>query len=79
MDVQRSPRYEIIFFAQFVSSYISCTITVGVCSLAAAYVLHVCAQLEIVMRLLQDFTHGSDAGSVYKMKEIVDRHTRALE
>lgn len=78
MNIEKSPWYEIVFIVQFMSGFVLYTITVGACSLAASFVVHVCAQLEIVMRLLDDFVSGKYAETGDKMKEIVEKHTRAL-
>ncbi|XP_058807700.1 odorant receptor 13a-like isoform X2 [Phymastichus coffea] len=78
MRVESSPWYELVFLVQFASGFVLYTITVGACSLAAGFVVHVCAQLDIVMRLLDDFARGGEAGSADRMREIVDKHVRAL-
>lgn len=53
-DGQISPAYEIMFFIQFISGFIKYTITVAICSLAALFAMHLCAQLEILMTLLNN-------------------------
>ncbi|XP_011645663.2 odorant receptor 4-like [Pogonomyrmex barbatus] len=51
---QISPGYEIMFFIQFFSGFIKYTITVAICSLAALFAMHICAQLEILMMLIDN-------------------------
>ncbi|XP_070159377.1 odorant receptor 4-like [Polyergus mexicanus] len=53
-DGQISPAYEIMFFIQFISGFIKYTITVAICSLAALFAMHLCAQLEILMTLMNN-------------------------
>lgn len=53
-DGQISPAYEIMFLIQFFSGFIKYTITVAICSLAALFAMHLCAQLEILMMLMNN-------------------------
>ncbi|XP_014484218.1 PREDICTED: uncharacterized protein LOC106749361 [Dinoponera quadriceps] len=53
-DGRISPAYEIMFFMQFFSGLVKYTITVSICSLAALFVMHTCAQLEILMMLMDN-------------------------
>ncbi|KAJ8664567.1 hypothetical protein QAD02_006229 [Eretmocerus hayati] len=81
MHVDHSPIYEIVFVIQFISGYYLYTITIAACSLAAVFVTHICGQLEIVMRLLQNYANDVEsemAAKSNKMAEIVERHLRAL-
>lgn len=69
------------------SGFVLYTITIGACSLAAVFVVHVCGQLEIVMALLHDFASdekvsvasGVEQARSHKMAEIIQRHLRALK
>ncbi|CAB0036095.1 unnamed protein product [Trichogramma brassicae] len=89
LNVERSPVYEIVFAVQTVSGFVLYTITIGACSLAATFVVHVCAQLQIVMDLLGNLADGMiEGGSGLevdvearlndKIATIVERHLRAL-
>ncbi|XP_023318767.1 uncharacterized protein LOC106657151 isoform X3 [Trichogramma pretiosum] len=91
LNVERSPVYEIVFAVQTVSGFVLYTITIGACSLAATFVVHVCAQLQIVMDLLGNLADGTiedggggglgvdvEARLNDKIATIVERHLRAL-
>lgn len=75
-DVNQSPTFELIFGLQFMSGFVLYTITIAACSLAASCVVHVCGQLEIVMRMLRDFASSE---SDITIAEIIQRHLRALK
>lgn len=53
-DPQNSPNYEIVFLLQCLCGIVMYTITVTICGLAALFVLHACAQMEILMRLIEN-------------------------
>ncbi|KAL7294894.1 hypothetical protein TKK_0011818 [Trichogramma kaykai] len=94
LNVELSPVYEIVFAVQTVSGFVLYTITIGACSLAATFVVHVCAQLQIVMDLLGKLADGTiedgggggggglgvdvEARLNDKVATIVERHLRAL-
>lgn len=59
-DGRVSPAYEIVFFIQFFSGFIKYTITVAICSLAALFAMHLCAQLEILMTLMNNLVNERD-------------------
>ncbi|XP_029160871.1 odorant receptor 85b-like [Nylanderia fulva] len=65
-DGQISPAYEIMFTMQFLSGFIKYTITVTICSLAALFAMHLCAQLEILMSLINDYVNESDEKKLTK-------------
>jgi len=53
-DPQNSPAYEIVFLLQCLCGIVMYTITVTICGLAALFVMHACAQMEILMRLMEN-------------------------
>ncbi|XP_018307688.1 uncharacterized protein, partial [Mycetomoellerius zeteki] len=53
-DVQLSPAYEIVFLMQFFSEFVKCTVTTAICGLAGLFVMHTCAQLDILMILMNN-------------------------
>lgn len=53
-DIQVSPAYELIFAMQFLSGIVTYSITVGLCGLAAVFVMHACGQLKILMNLMRN-------------------------
>ncbi|XP_019699386.1 odorant receptor 4-like [Harpegnathos saltator] len=59
-DGRISPAYEIIFLIQFFSGFVKYTITVSICSLAALFVMHMCAQLEILMMLMNNLVNEQE-------------------
>lgn len=52
-DPQNSPAYEIVFLLQCLCGLVMYTITVTICGLAALFVMHAYAQMEILMRLME--------------------------
>lgn len=65
-DGRISPAYEIMFFIQFFSGFIKYTITVSICSLAALFVMHTCAQLEILMMLMNNLINEQEVKNLDK-------------
>ncbi|XP_032689613.1 uncharacterized protein LOC116852931 [Odontomachus brunneus] len=61
-DPQDSPGYEIVFLLQCLCGVVMYTITVTICGLAALFVLHACAQMEILMCLMEDLVDKSNSG-----------------
>ncbi|XP_019699390.1 odorant receptor 13a-like isoform X1 [Harpegnathos saltator] len=53
-DVQVSPAYETVFLIQFLSGIVTYSITVGMCGLAAVFVMHACGQLKILVDLMRN-------------------------
>ena len=53
-NVHQSPTYEIFFILHVIAAYVSFSITIGLSSIAAVFVMHICGQLEIVMALLRN-------------------------
>lgn len=65
-DGRVSPAYEIMFLIQFFSGFVKYTITVSICSLAALFVMHMCAQLEILMMLMNNLMNEQEAKNLDK-------------
>ncbi|XP_071558438.1 odorant receptor 4-like [Temnothorax nylanderi] len=63
-DVQLSPAYEIVFLMQFFSGFVKCTVTTAVCGLAGLFVMHICAQLEILMALMNNLVNEREFKNV---------------
>lgn len=61
-DPQKSPAYEIVFFLQVLCGFVMYTITVAICGLAAVFVMHACAQMEVLMRLMENLVDESEFG-----------------
>ncbi|CAL1689178.1 unnamed protein product [Lasius platythorax] len=53
-DIQVSPVYETVFAIQFLSGIVTYSITIGVCGLAAVFVMHACGQLKILVNLMRN-------------------------
>ncbi|XP_014221276.1 odorant receptor 67c-like [Trichogramma pretiosum] len=81
-----SPKYELLFLAQYFFAFLRYTIMVGICSIMAAYVLHVCGQLDIVIMLLNQYIDNTNTDKTIhldctqrkKLSIIVTCHARAL-
>ncbi|KMQ93409.1 odorant receptor 13a [Lasius niger] len=76
-DGQISPAYEIMFLIQFFSGFIKYTITVAICSLAALFAMHLCAQLEILMTLMNNLINEPEEKNLAKrLAATVEYQTR---
>ncbi|KAL6426577.1 hypothetical protein ACFW04_009174 [Cataglyphis niger] len=53
-DIQVSPIYETVFAIQFLSGIVTYSITIGMCGLAAVFVMHACGQLKILVDLMRN-------------------------
>ncbi|XP_020279263.1 odorant receptor 13a-like [Pseudomyrmex gracilis] len=53
-DIQASPAYELVFLIQFLSGIVTYSITIGICGLAAVFVMHACGQLKILVELMEN-------------------------
>ncbi|XP_011158759.1 odorant receptor 56a [Solenopsis invicta] len=73
-DVQLSPAYEIVFLMQFFSGVVKCTVTTAVCGLAGLCVMHVCAQLEILMVLMNNLVNERELKNVNERLAIIVKH-----
>lgn len=58
-DEQKTPAYELVFFAQFLGGFTVYTVGSGVCGLAAFFIMHICGQLRILMRKMNDIVEGN--------------------
>ncbi|THK33032.1 odorant receptor 67c-like [Diachasma alloeum] len=80
-SAQTTPAYEIVFTIQWFSGFVNYSVTIGACSLAAVFVLHICGQLKIVSSRLESFVKGrtDERKNVEsRMAEIIELHLRAL-
>ncbi|KAG7198556.1 hypothetical protein KM043_005921 [Ampulex compressa] len=80
-DTEFSPAYEVVFGIQIVSCFIVNSTTVGICSLAAIFVMHACGQLNLLMLRLNDLI-GDDREDIRcserRLAGIVEDHLRVL-
>lgn len=82
-DPRTTPSFEIAQFTQALAGYIIYTITIGVCSLAAVFVMHACGQFRILMLKLEDLADGKERKSTNnthegRLGDIVKHHIRIL-
>lgn len=52
---QLSPAYEIVFLLQFFGGFVMYSVTIVIYGLAALLVMHACAQMKILIILMEDF------------------------
>ncbi|XP_011684690.1 PREDICTED: uncharacterized protein LOC105448028 [Wasmannia auropunctata] len=71
-DVQLSPAYELVFLAQFFSDFVKCTITTAVYGLAGTTVMHICAQLEILIVLMNNLFPSTGAESPIQYASLME-------
>lgn len=74
-DEQKSPAYEIVYFLQVFSGIVLFTIASGAFCLTTYFVMHVCGQLDILMRKIKDIeTANSDGGNAEDLIRITILH-----
>ncbi|CAL1689182.1 unnamed protein product [Lasius platythorax] len=73
-DVQRSPAYEIVFFLQSFSGVIRYTVTVATFGFITLCVMHFCAQLDILVTLINNFVNERQEEHLNKKLAIVVEH-----
>lgn len=73
-DVQRSPAYEIVFFLQSFTGVIKYTVTVATFSFITLCVMHFCAQLDILVTLINNFVNERQEEPLKKKLAIIVEH-----
>ncbi|XP_018406427.1 PREDICTED: odorant receptor 22c-like [Cyphomyrmex costatus] len=73
-DVQLSPAYEIVFLMQFFSGFVKCTVTTAVCGLAGLFVMHICAQLDILMVLMNNLINERELKNMNERLTTIVKH-----
>ncbi|XP_032689593.1 uncharacterized protein LOC116852911 [Odontomachus brunneus] len=73
-DPQISPTYEIVFFVQFFTGLFKYTITVAACGIAALFSMHIVAQLDILMVLMNNLTNKHELGDVNRKLSVIVEH-----
>ncbi|KAK2583183.1 hypothetical protein KPH14_009203 [Odynerus spinipes] len=79
-DEQKSPAYELVFLGQFLGGFTVYTVGSGVCGLAAFFIMHVCGQLQILIRKMNDVIEGkysNEKSPDKRIAEIVRHQIRA--
>ncbi|KAI4479657.1 hypothetical protein M0804_011054 [Polistes exclamans] len=77
---QESPVYEMVFFVQFLAGFSVYSVACGVCGLATFLIMHVCGQLEILMRMMRDIVDGkdeNDSDADKRIAEVIQHQIRA--
>ncbi|XP_019699212.1 uncharacterized protein LOC105188312 [Harpegnathos saltator] len=82
-DPRDSPFFEVVQFMQALAGYVIYTNTIGVCSLAAVFVMHACGQFQILMLKMEDLADGkkrksASSTSEERLGDIVRCHIRIL-
>ncbi|XP_070159030.1 odorant receptor 4-like isoform X2 [Polyergus mexicanus] len=73
-DVQHSPAYEIVFFLQSFTGVIKYTITVATFGFITLCVMHFCAQLDILVTLINKFVNERQEKYLNKRLAIIVEH-----
>lgn len=73
-DVQRSPAYEIVFFLQSFSGVVRYTVTVATFGFITLCVTHFCAQLDILVTLINNFVNERQEEHLNKRLAILVEH-----
>ncbi|KAL0117034.1 hypothetical protein PUN28_010121 [Cardiocondyla obscurior] len=77
LDTSRDPANTIVLLIQFMSGFIANSITVGACSLAAVFAMHVCGQLAVLYTWLNELLDEKQTAE-HKLANIVEHHLRLL-
>lgn len=78
-DEQRSPAYEIVFLLQFFGGFIMYSVTIVTYGLAALLVMHACAQMKILMMLMEELVDEQTCkkkNADEKLTAVVERQIR---
>ncbi|XP_036146795.1 uncharacterized protein LOC105835747 [Monomorium pharaonis] len=81
LDTTTSPIYEIVFVIQCLSTFVVNSVVVGTCSLTAVFVMHACAQLKILISLLDNLINERNEkrnSSQQKFAVIIEHHLKVL-
>lgn len=79
LDTSREPANEIVLILQFLSGFIVNSITVGACSLAAVFAMHVCGQFAVLYMWLNELDEKKEKRTAEcKLGDIVEHHLRVL-
>ncbi|KAL0117098.1 hypothetical protein PUN28_010141 [Cardiocondyla obscurior] len=63
-DVQLSPAYEIVFVMQLFSGFIKCSITTAIYGFTSLFVMHICAQMEMLIILMNNLVNKKELKNV---------------
>lgn len=78
-DEQRSPAYEIVFTLQFFGGFVMYSVTIVTYGLAALLVMHACAQMKILMMLMEELVDEracKEKNTDEKLVAVVERQIR---
>ncbi|XP_017795948.1 PREDICTED: odorant receptor 67a-like [Habropoda laboriosa] len=83
LDPRTSPSFEIVQFMQCLAAFVIYSVTVGACSLAAVFVMHVCGQFRILVTKLDklvDGVKGRKGLSTHEQRlgDIIEHHLKIL-
>ncbi|XP_072746699.1 odorant receptor 4-like isoform X2 [Anoplolepis gracilipes] len=73
-DVQRSPAYEIVFFLQSLTGVVRYTVTIASFGIITLCVMHFCAQLDILITLINNFLNERQTEKLNKRLAIIVEH-----
>ncbi|XP_072746642.1 odorant receptor 4-like isoform X2 [Anoplolepis gracilipes] len=73
-DVQRSPAYEIVFFLQSLTGVVRYTVTIASLGIVTLCVMHFCAQLDILITLINNFLNERQTEKLNKRLAIIVEH-----
>ncbi|XP_028046099.1 uncharacterized protein LOC105834976 [Monomorium pharaonis] len=78
-DEQRSPAYEIVFALQFFGGFVMYSVTIVTYGLAALLVMHACAQMKILMVLMEELVDErayDEKNTNEKLVAVIERQIR---
>ncbi|XP_078043446.1 odorant receptor 4-like [Augochlora pura] len=79
-DSQTRPLYEVVYVLHFLCGYVTTSVTIGVCALAAVFATHVCGQIDIMILRLQNLASDKSSKNLHpRLIKIVQDHVRMLK
>lgn len=81
LDTSRDSANEVVLMIQFLSGFVANSITVGACSLAAVFAMHVCGQFAVLYTWLDELIDEEKKKQTAerKLANIVEHHLRVLK
>ncbi|KAG7198543.1 hypothetical protein KM043_005910 [Ampulex compressa] len=78
-DSQRSPVYELVFFAHFLCGYVSHALACGVCGIAALFASHACGQIDVLISRLEQLVEQQSDDISIQIALLVQKHLSVLK
>ncbi|CAD6201193.1 GSCOCT00013980001.2-RA-CDS [Cotesia congregata] len=80
-NTQKSPIYETFYLSHILMGVVVCTMMISTCNLGAILVTHICGQIEIIIRRLQNLEKYQSNGEnfYHSLSAIIQRHNKVIK